>query len=247
MSPFVLMYHSITAGEPADPYGVSKKNFYDQITWLLDQDYHILPLETIAQYGRYNIFRGRKKQVILTFDDGYRDFMSNALTILSDYKLPATVFLVIDMFGRTASWSRYSKKVPLMSETDLRIIKEQGINLGSHTLTHADLPALGNKDLRRQLVFSRQFGETFFSFSYPWGRYTNREVAAVEAAGYDCAVAVHRQTPWFILDKYRLGRVPMHRDLNLNDFRDLISNPMRPFYLDSMSRKFMRRVRERFF
>jgi len=121
--------------------------------------------------------------VVVTFDDGYKDFLDNALPTLLSYRAPPTVFLVTDLRGGGASWNEFGMYAPLMSENEVRCIKGQGISLGSHTATHASLPLLSREDLRRQLGDSRDrlcfLGETFYALSYPWGQWSNQVVDAV--------------------------------------------------------------------
>jgi peptidoglycan/xylan/chitin deacetylase (PgdA/CDA1 family) len=229
MRSVILMYHSITKGEPIDPYGVSRRAFQSQIAWLLDHDYQFVPLATLVQSRKKGVL-AKTKQVVLTFDDGYRDFLFNALPTLLRHQLPATVFLVTDMLGQTSIWNSDSPGAPLMTETEVRQIKAQGISVGSHTLVHADLTALNYTALRQQLEASwralSRFGESYHSLSYPWGKHTDREVAAAKAAGYECAVTVGETINFFGADLYRLGRLVMHRDLRLDSFKRMISDPL---------------------
>jgi len=208
-------------------------------------------LAALVQSRNNSVFAKRRKQVVLTFDDGYRDFLINALPLLLRHRLPATVFLVTDMLGQTATWSSYGQEVPLMTEVEVRQVKDQGIGLGSHTLTHVDLTALGDEELRRQLVTSRiklaDFGEAFFSFSYPWGRHTDREVAALKAAGYECAVSVGGSISSSWTDSFRLGRLTMRRDLDLEAFKRMIVSHTWLQRIPARFRTFVRRVQERVF
>jgi peptidoglycan/xylan/chitin deacetylase (PgdA/CDA1 family) len=249
MRSVILMYHSITDGEPLHLYGVSRKSFYNQISWLIDQEYQFVSLATFVQSRKNKQFAVRRKQVVLTFDDGYLDFLINALPIILRHQLPATVFLVTNMLGQTASWNSHGAKVPLMTDTEARKVKDQGVSLGSHTLTHVDLTTLGDEELHRQLVISQMtlanLGETFFSFSYPWGKYTDREVAAVKVAGFECAVAAGETTPFFLADTYRLGRLTMHRNLDLDSFKRLISDLRLSQQILVLARTFLRRMREK--
>ncbi len=130
----ILMYHSVTAGEPVDPYGVSTKEFCDQIAWLESQDFQFVPLAALVDFGKHGPPAERRKQAVLTFDDGYHDFLVNALPILLCHHLPATVFLATGMLGRTALWSQQSREAALMTEAEIRDVKSQGMSLGSHTL-----------------------------------------------------------------------------------------------------------------
>lgn len=194
------------------------------------------------------MFSKRRKQIVLTFDDGYQDFLTNVLPVLLRHRLPATVFIVTNMLGQTATWN---DNAPLMAEEDVRKVHAHGISIGSHTLTHVNLTTLEERELQQQLVTSRMaladLGEAFFSFSYPWGKYTNREVAAVRAAGYECAVAVGKTTRFSRADSYRLGRLVMHRDLNIDSFRCMIIGSGLPQWVLARARTLTRRVMKRVF
>lgn len=248
MRSVILMYHSVVEGEPVDPYGVSRKTFCDQISWLLDQDYQFVSLATLVKSLKAGRMAGLRRSVVLTFDDGYGDFLINVLPILLRHQLPATVFLVTDMLGQTATWSSHGQQVPLMTEAEVRQVKAQGVSVGSHTLTHADLTALSDEELQRQLVTSRvalaDLGETFYSFSYPWGKYTDREMAAVKAAGYECGVTVGRATDFSRADPYQLGRLILRRDLDLESFRQMIAGPTWTERITVGARTLVRRMQE---
>jgi peptidoglycan/xylan/chitin deacetylase (PgdA/CDA1 family) len=229
MTAVILLYHSIAENEPADPYAVSRNAFCEQISWLIDQGYEFVSLAALVQSLRKGLGDKTGKQVILTFDDGYQDFTLNAFPILQRHRLPATVFLVTDMLGQKATWSKSGLSVPLMTEEEVRCIKAEGIDLGSHTLTHTDLTALSDHELQRQLVASRQalvdLGETFHSFSYPWGNNTDREAEAVKGAGYECAVGAGWRPGVSRPHLYRLGRRVIHRDLDMNAFQRMMAGP----------------------
>jgi peptidoglycan/xylan/chitin deacetylase (PgdA/CDA1 family) len=225
------MYHSVTDNESSDPYSVSARFFFEQISLLIDQGYQFVSLSALAQLKKDNLFAREQKQVVLTFDDGYQDFLINALPILLRYRLPATVFLVTGMLGQATTWSRYNKEIPLMTEQEVYQVKKHGIGLGSHTVSHVDLTSIADDELWWQLVKSRttlsDFGETFYSFSYPWGKYTEREVTALKSAGYECAVTVGEPVYFFRPDLFQLGRLVMQRNLDLESFQCMIKSKTR--------------------
>jgi peptidoglycan/xylan/chitin deacetylase (PgdA/CDA1 family) len=113
-----------------------------------------------------------------------------------------------------------------MTEDEVRHIKSRGISLGSHTATHAKLTLLDHDELRRQLIGSRdtltRLGESFLSFSYPWGQWTQEIADTVKACGYECAVAVGEQTRLRSADIYFLPRVAMGRAMDLKRFQALM-------------------------
>jgi len=222
IGPSILMYHSI-ADSSDDAFSVSVGAFREQISWLSEHGFEVIPLSILVRSIQTRSNGNLRKKVVITFDDGYKDFLDNALPILLDFRAPATVFLVTDLLGGNASWNESGKHVPLMSEDEVRCIKAQGISLGSHTATHANLPLLNHEDLRRQLADSRDtlsfLGESFYAFSYPWGQWSSQVVDAVKAAGYECAVAVGGQMRMAAINTYLLPRIAMGRHMDLKRFR----------------------------
>ncbi|MFZ0929705.1 MAG: polysaccharide deacetylase family protein [Syntrophobacteraceae bacterium] len=191
------MYHSI-ANNSDDPCSVTVDAFREQISWLSKHGFEVVPLSFLLRSIQTRSCGSLCKKVVITFDDGYKDFIDNALPILHVHRAPATVFLVTDLLGDSASWTKTETHRQLMSEDEIRCIKAQGISLGSHTATHANLPLLNHEDLQRQLRDSRDrlsfLGESFYAFSYPWGQWSDQVVDAVKASGYECAVAAGEQT-----------------------------------------------------
>ncbi len=244
MHPVILMYHSITAARPTDTYAVSAESLDEHIRWLLSHGYAFVPLEELVdskQRARAKVAR----PVALTFDDGYQDFAENALPVLMKYHLPATAFLVTDRIGKMSSWRGAARELPLMTRAQVRELKASGVNLGSHTLSHVDLTAVESPaELERQLVESRkalaEFEEEFPAFSYPWGRHTGREVQAVRAAGYECAVAID-EPAFFGADRcFRMSRIPMRKDTDALALGALVSGPSLRRRLGSQARHLLR-------
>ena len=226
VGPFILMYHAV-GDYPDDPYSVSVDAFRQQVSWLSGNGFEVVSLAFLyrsIQLKNYGVLR---KKVVITFDDGYKDFITNALPILCDHGATATVFLVTDMLGGRAAWNQSGPHVPLMSEDEICRIKAQGISLGSHTATHARLTLLNHQELQRQLRDSydalTRLGESFYSISYPWGQWSGQVVDAVKASGYECALAVGELTRLTVADTYCLPRITMTRDMDLTRFQSFLT------------------------
>jgi len=61
-----------------------------------------------------------KNYVVLTFDDGFQNVIANALPILSEYRISATLFLVTQYLGSMPSWIN-KKDHPDLGERILHI------------------------------------------------------------------------------------------------------------------------------
>ncbi len=85
----VLMYHRIGSLDP-EFSGLDLDVFRDHIRWLSANTQLIRP-EQLSDPALYA--RTRKPAVLLTFDDGFRDFFVNAYPVLAEHEAPALVFL----------------------------------------------------------------------------------------------------------------------------------------------------------
>ena len=226
IGPSILMYHSIAANSD-DHYSVPVHAFRQQISWLSEHGFEVVPLSTLVRSIQTRSNGNLRKKVVITFDDGYKDFLDNALPILLAHGAPATVFLVTDLLGGRPAWNESGAHERLMSEDEVRCIKAQGICLGSHTATHVNLPLLNHEELHRQLRDSRDrltlLGESFYAFAYPWGQWSSQVVEAVKTTGYECAVAAGEQTRFIAGNTYLLPRIAMTRKLDLKRFQSLLT------------------------
>ncbi len=94
----VLNYHDIIDGEeerppPFDRFAVSKRHFEDHLEWLRANGYHCVGVQDLvdAAAGRKSL---PPKAVLLSFDDGYASFYTDALPLLKKYNAPAVLSLV---------------------------------------------------------------------------------------------------------------------------------------------------------
>jgi peptidoglycan/xylan/chitin deacetylase (PgdA/CDA1 family) len=226
VGPFILMYHSIDDNSD-DPFTVSVEAFREQISWLSEGGFEVVSLSFLLRSIQSGNNRALRKKVVITFDDGHKDFVTNALPILRDCGATATIFLVTDMLGGNSPWNEFGSHVPLMSVDEVRYIKAHGISLGSHTATHAKLTLLDKDELQRQLKDSHDrltyLGESFYSLAYPWGQWSSQVADAVKASGYECALAVGEQTRLTAANTYALPRITMVRDMEIKSFQSLLT------------------------
>ena len=159
---------------------------------------------------------------LFTFDDAYEDFYIAALPILRDFGFRCTVFVVASLIGSTNGWdeSRGRRTRQLMNLAQLREISDLGIEIGSHSMTHAWLPSVEPADLWREVFDSKclledSIGKRVRSFAYPSGGVGIRERLAVRAAGYDTAMTTipGRNRPF---DAFAVQRWEIHSGLRID-------------------------------
>ncbi len=191
----ILMYHRIVADGPPSTarYRVSPAQLETQLRYLRDAGYHSVTLDAWQDAARRRQpLPG--KAVALTFDDGYRDFLTQAWPLLKRYGFGATLFLVAGAIGTTNAWdTAHGEAVPLLGWDELRRLQEDGMTFGSHALTHQPLTALPIDDAARELLRSRCELEEALRrpvrwLSYPYGAAEEALAHLAGACGYTAAV-----------------------------------------------------------
>lgn len=160
----------------------------------------VLPLEEAVERLRAGTLP--RRAVVLTFDDGYASVVETAWPRLRERGWPATLFVVTDSLVRELqfAWDGHEsghERLRLATADELVAAAEEGLDLGSHTVTHAWLPRLGRAELDRELVESRVameglLGREVTSIAYPTGGWRRATLDRAAAAGYRIGITVDR-------------------------------------------------------
>jgi peptidoglycan/xylan/chitin deacetylase (PgdA/CDA1 family) len=237
LRPLVLCYHAISDDWP-DALAVRLNAFERQLERILASGYRPAgAAEAAAATG---------KLVHVTFDDAFRS-VSRALPVLQRLGVSATVFACpgfADGDGTfaipelAAQLPKNSEHLQTMGWSDLRELVDQGVEIGSHTLTHPHLTALDDHELHRELRESRKRLEDELSAScrflaYPYGDQDERVRRAARASGYVAAFALPgRQTA---ADLYAVPRVGIWREDGSVRMRVKTSRVGRQWVLDPLT------------
>lgn len=195
----ILMYHQIDvpppSGTPLRGLVVSPGSFARQMFLLKCLGYKGLSMRDLEPYLKGE----RQGRVVgITFDDGYQNNVINALPVLRKYGFTATCYAVSSMIGGTNSWDRgLVAEKPLMTSADWRAWLNGGMDVGSHTRTHADLTKLTTDEAFNQIADSKSELENELDcevrhFCYPYGRFNTAHRQLVQQAGYVTATTTHR-------------------------------------------------------
>ena len=205
----IIMYHSI-ADNPKDLHAVHPDAFAQDMEDLERHRYRVIALEdAIADLRRWRI-PGRT--LVLTFDDGYKDFLVNAAPVLNMHGLTATVFAPTGLLGGTATWDTYDKSKQLMTWDELEAVQKLGFDVASHTVSHSQLTRCDGLSLERELRGSLDalrcnLPKVVPVLAYPGGYYGKREMAAAREAGYIGAVGTaSRWANYSWTNSYQLRR-----------------------------------------
>ena len=94
-----------------------------------------------------------------------------------------------------------------------QLMAQSGISFGSHTLTHPILPQAEAMEVKHEIVASKALIEARLRcrvryFAYPNDEYNRAAVDAVEAAGFEAAVAGASQVGQARVERFAIGRRP---------------------------------------
>ena len=186
----ILMYHAIHVMAPGEEANanliVDPTTFESHLKALQEAGYYAVSPEEAYKILTENVLPQGKKVVWLTFDDSLWDFYDIAYPLLKQYQMQATNNVITGTVGQEAN----------LSLDEMKEMKENGISLQGHTITH---PALGNIDPAQQnteLAESKTYLDSNLNqdtiyFAYPSGSYTEETIAIAEQNNYKMALTTN--------------------------------------------------------
>lgn len=306
--PVVLVFHGVTAEKPGHFCNHEGMHLYrpifERLMEFIANRYHPVSLSSIVDW-----LEGRavlpSRAVAVTFDDGYRNVLTEAAPVLARLDIPATLFVATDfVFRREPLWpdritsalyltkqkqlsldtNGGAENVPLRDEgeriaaehrlrsllknvpdderramleeivaslgvddveatsawpdhapitpEELPRLFEHGVDVGSHTCTHAIVSRMREPQMEFELAESRRLieratGRPCTLFSYPNGSpadFNARTRDAVIKAGYRGAVTTIKSEVAAMQDRFEIPRCTLtHNHITLSEFAAEVS------------------------
>lgn len=210
----ILMYHHIQ--DISNPANVAEKNLYlspiklkEEMEYLSESGYKTAVLSELF----YNL---PDKRVVITFDDGYKDVIDNALPVLKELGFRGVVFIIVNNVGKPG----------YMNFNDLRVLNQEGWKIGSHSLTHPNFKTLSNEAAKKQIFESKNILEDKLNikveyFCYPAGRYNETTINLVKEAGYVGAVTIEPGAKNSKDNIFELKRIRIDGNTALSGFKSI--------------------------
>jgi peptidoglycan/xylan/chitin deacetylase (PgdA/CDA1 family) len=211
--PLVLCYHSVS-DEWEHALAVTQRAFERQLRSLLRRGFRPLAAASLLD--------GPRRGLHVTFDDAYRTVLE-ALPTLRRLGVAATVFASssfaeagrpLDVPELAAEAAAHPHHLATMTWDELRGIAADGVEIGSHTVSHPHLPRLSDIELDRELGDSRarvedELGRPCRLLAYPFGEHDERVQAAARRAGYEAAFALAEGSDR--ANRHALPRIDLYR------------------------------------
>lgn len=229
----VLMYHSISDVSTAGfrPYTVSPARFAAHLAYLSAAGYRtvtISELTSLRDSGRLP----PKQTVALTFDDGFRDFVTHAVPLLSAVGYHSTLFVPTGFVGSTSRWlvAEGEQRRDLVSWAELDELGDLGVECGAHSHSHPQMDLLSRRAAAREISLSKALLEDHLqtgisSFAYPFGYSTPALRRLVAALGFSGAVGVGDLTSRADDDLFAIPRITITSQTTADDLARLLVAP----------------------
>lgn len=219
----VLCYHQFTEDKKSqNKMVVTRAEFESQMDYLAANKYHVLALSELGSF-----LKGEKElplnSVVITIDDGYKNYFEVAYPILKKHNFPSTMFIYPDFIGAgpALKW----QDVKRLSQTPL-------VDIQSHSKSHDSLSPLprGESDkgylsrLRVEVegaekILSRKTGQAINQFAYPYGNSSLEIVELLEQNDYELAVTVHKGSNPAFSAPFLLHRTMIYGGDSLHAFK----------------------------
>jgi peptidoglycan/xylan/chitin deacetylase (PgdA/CDA1 family) len=166
-----------------------------------------------------------QRRIVMTFDDGFANFFTHGLPVCERHGIQVTVFCVAGFLGKSSSWDALPKQSHL-TKSQIREISRLGHEIGSHTLSHANLTFLSEKELRTELSESKKIledctGKPVTSLSFPFGRINRRVWEAAKRIGFTAA------TSYVCNGKPADGIIPLWGAYSYDSVQDVVDRAVR--------------------
>ena len=219
----VLLYHRIQSiSKDEHMLAVKPQNFERHIIFL-KKHFDIISTKELADRLKTKTLRG--SEACITFDDGYKDNITNALPILKKYNVPATIFVTTGQIGQTAhfDWDLdylEGERAIFASLSDLsELSKEALIEIGGHTVNHIRLSDHEYDKQHVEIQGGKQALDTITqkpteSFAYPFGNvndFDRDSIRIIKKLGFKAAFA---NTGRFVTNSSKLWSIPR---INIRD------------------------------
>jgi peptidoglycan/xylan/chitin deacetylase (PgdA/CDA1 family) len=208
----ILLYHRV--GGRGGEIDLPAALFERQLATLASHD-RVLTIEQALAGGNGG-------GVVVTVDDGYRDFHDTVLPLLVRYRVPAVLYLAT---GLVAGEGPAPADPEALTWSQLAEAVASGlVTVGAHTHGHTDLSGAPEQVCHQEMARSQglieeRLGVACRHFAYPWAVASPTADRVARRLFDSAALDAWRTNRAGAMDPWRLGRTPILRSDDLAFFR----------------------------
>ncbi|GAA2220627.1 hypothetical protein GCM10010232_00460 [Streptomyces amakusaensis] len=217
----VLLYHAVMDDPPEwiAEFTVSPARFTAQLDAVAAGGRTPVTISALVAALRHGA-ELPERPVVITFDDGFADLPCFTAEALAERSMPATAYLTTGAI--TPGGRSLLPPAPMMTLSQVPLLEQYGMEIGTHTVTHAQLDTLPAAALRRELrepkeVLEQLLGHEVAHLAYPHGYHSRGVRRAALREGYASAVAVRHALSSRRDEAYRISRLIVRRTHTVAD------------------------------
>lgn len=186
----ILMLHRVVeqrSDSPSQRELEVTPNFLEQtISDYRQKGYTFISIDELSSLLTTHHSLSAKKNVCLTFDDGYQDNYDIAYPLLKRLEVPFAVYVTTGFIDNHLPMWWYPGKYLGINSDSLKMLDADSLcTIGAHTVSHPRLDTLSPEEQQREISKSCQsleslLGHAVHHFSYPHGAYNADTLSIVE-------------------------------------------------------------------
>ena len=209
------MYHRFNENKYPST-NIRMNMFKDQMQIIKDLDYNFSnPNLFVTKFDKPK----SKKEILITIDDGFKSFYTEAWPYLKKNKIPFILFISTEPVGKKG----------YMNWNEIKEIEKMDFTMiGHHSHTHEYLIDMINSDFVKDIetatkIFKEKLGYVPEIFSYPFGEYS-KYMKEYISKNFKIAFGQHSGVIDINKDKFELPRFPINEKYgDLKRFKSLIN------------------------
>jgi peptidoglycan/xylan/chitin deacetylase (PgdA/CDA1 family) len=238
----VLSYHRVLPGyieKDAPMYSVLPEQFAEQMQYLSSNAFVSLSLDEYEQ-----IIKGEKdvpeRSILITFDDGYADFYSQALPIAKQYGITLNVFVCTGLVeGSTAEIypeipaharehrEAYPELWRPLNWDEIRKLKAEGVGIGFHGHSHRKLAKMTVEEIALEFemglnLYRHETNYEMRHFAFPHGTYDSYDterVALISSLGMQLQFSTRLSRTPVDANEALISRLVIHQEDDLETYK----------------------------
>jgi biofilm PGA synthesis lipoprotein PgaB len=127
----VLTYHHVT-DQTNQRYVIEPDEFAEHMAFLYENNFHPISLSEFLRFVNTGVLP-TENAVLITFDDGYESYYTQAFPILRSYRFPSVNFLISGRLRDSVERKRENMTTPLSFQQVQELLATGLVEVGSHT------------------------------------------------------------------------------------------------------------------
>jgi peptidoglycan/xylan/chitin deacetylase (PgdA/CDA1 family) len=218
------MYHDVSLSL-SEALTISVEKLEEQFSYLMEKGYKTYHFKELMDLN----LLPSKKNIVITFDDGYVSQLKWVVPLLQKYRLKATFFAPLNYLGKTDEWNTSS--LPIMTSEQLLSLDPNLVELAFHSYYHKKYSDMSEAEIDEdtRLCFDMVL-ENSLPFTavvaYPYGKYPRETsekkkfVAQLEKYQFKYGVRIGNRLNDFPFPKpFEIQRIDVKGEFSMAKFK----------------------------